>query len=277
MPQHANFYETINEARMRLKDTIVMYDGVPYYVIDVTDHEDGRFRVYMDKLGKGAVGRSLYGGSFPHPGDYYPGGVRAKYDEFLEKNPDLGFTRKLAKSRHFNKFRPFPLGNVNMGGAVVYTERSPTRNMHQGLLQDAVVATKVSASPSRNQRSKRGRASLLASLAADQAGFGDFAVDVFSSDFYSMLVGDYPSFQEVVDNLRDPLVLNTGCAFHRDWSVLRGPLDILILCYKHEGIGIITQDNSVSIGSNYQYLLESINELGVFNNVTVTEVKTYNG
>ena len=53
MANHKNFYETIKEARMRLAQTVVMYDGEPYYVLALDNHKsDGIFRVYLDKLGQ---------------------------------------------------------------------------------------------------------------------------------------------------------------------------------------------------------------------------------
>lgn len=274
MVKHTNFYETVNEARMRLRNTIVMYRDVPYWVVDVADHDDGRFRIYMDELGHDSVGRSRHGSDFPHPEEYYPYGIRKQYDKFIENNPDSGFIRKLASSKHFNNFRPFPLGNVNTDGNVVYTERSPTRNMHQGLLSDAVVSSIVTTAPERD-RPRRSKPS-LSLMTAGMSNFGNTSISVLSPHFADMLVGNYPSFQEVIDNLRDPHVLNRGCAFDRDWSVLRGPIDTLCLCYKHEGVGLIDHDDVLQLGSDYQYLYESISELGVFNEINIKKVKTRN-
>lgn len=265
MVKHTNFYETLQEARMRLRHTIVMYAGEPYWVHDVTDHEDGRFRVYMDEVGHYYVGGDRHSG-FPYVNEYPPSEHARLYDKYIDDNPDSGFIRKLASSKHFNKFRPFPLGNVNYEGSVVYCERSPTRNMHQGMLNDAVLATTVTSAPSRTK--KRGL------LRKSEMEIGNFNINTLSPEFADMLRGNYPSFQEVIDNLRNPKIANSGCAFNRDWSILRGPIDTLCLCYKHEGVGIIDDDNSLVLGSNFNYLYESVTEMNIFSSIKFKNVRT---
>lgn len=272
MVAYKNFYETIQEARMRLKGTIVRYKDDFYYVLDIGDHkDDGKFRIYMDKLGAGRVGRDRYTG-FPSDHDYGGNTLFKQYDAFIEKHSDTEVTRKFADSRHFEKFRPFPLGNVNQNGSVVYAERSPTRNMHQGLLADAVLGTRVESVPSRYDPNQRKLGMMVSGSAAP---LGNAHIDTLGEEFYDMLKGNYPSFTEVVDNLRDPHVLNNGCAFHREYSVMRGPLDTLILCYKHSGVGFINADNTLVLGSTHEFLREELQELGHFPVITVKEVNSY--
>ena len=268
MVAHENFYETIQEARMRLRNTIVKYKDDFYYVIEVGDHMlDGKFRVYMDQLGHGYVGYNRLVG-FPS-GDFDERGVNIfhEYDEYIDSpSSNRGFIRKYANSRNFEKFRPFPLGNVNQQGSVVYCERTPTRNMNQGLLQEAVLATQVVSAPYyetggayRRQRS---------------IPLGSGSVSSLSPEFYDMLRGLYPSYKEVVDKLRNPEIMNNGCAFHREYSVMRGPVGTLLLCYKHSGVGIIDTDNSVTIGSTHEFLRDEMQELGVFSDIKIKEVMT---
>lgn len=272
MVAHKNFYETIQEARMRLRNTIVRYRDDFYYVLEVSDHmADGKFRVYMDILGCDRVGRDRLPG-FPDQNGYESNSFAKKLDDYIDKNPDCGLVRKYADSRHFYKFRPFPLGNVNTGGSVVFCERTPTRNMHQGLLQEAVMATNVSSTPPQydpNSKSGRGIFSL------HNHPLGNSSVNVLGDSFYSMLKGLYPSYEEVITNLRDPSILNKGCAFHRDYSVMRGPLDMLFLCHRHSGVGLIDKDNTLYLGSPHLFLKEELTELNLFNSIQIKEVSTY--
>lgn len=267
MVAHKNFYQTLKEAQMRLKGTIVQYKDDFYYVVDVTDHmSDGVFRVYMDRLGAGRVGLERYGGSFPNEHDYHHGTTMGeKYDKWLDKNPGADFIRKYANSRNFNQFRPFPLGNVNYDGSVIHCVRTPTRNMHQGLLKEAVVATRVRTSPPLAPTRR-------VAFRSSSEHFNDSSVDCYGAPFHDMLKGLYPSYEEVVVNLRDSSISNDGCAFARDWSVMRGPIGLLILCYQDSGVGLIDRDmRRLTISKEHEFLTESVQELSVFNQITVKE------
>jgi len=198
MVSYTNFFETIQEAEMRLKNSIVKYRDDFYYVEAVSGAKaDGKFRVYMDQLGHGGHGQDrLAGFGYPNSYDFYGDEFSKALDKWLEENPDKGFARKYASSRHFNKFRPFPLGNVNVDGAVVYCERGPTRNMHQGLREPAVLSTNVSTVPVRYDPNSRARSS---SYRSQVQPIGNSRMDIFSREFYNMLKGDYPSFQESIE------------------------------------------------------------------------------
>lgn len=267
-----NFYENQNEASMRLRKTVVLYDGEPYYVIGISDHKnDGKLRIYLDKIGyyglEGAKDRSV-----PNYFDLPQHLLGQVLDEWIQNNPDKGIVRKFLGAAGFNKFRPFPLGNVNIDGQVVYAERTPTRNPFQGLRQDAIVPQIVSVAPNRDTGSKRKKMSMYGSSYGRES---IYPVDIFHPSFYDCVMGNYPTFEQVVEGLRDPEVLNTGVAFHREFSVLRGPLDILVLCYKTEGVGIIdTMSNGgefLTLSKDFLYLKETLEELGIFASISVQE------
>jgi hypothetical protein len=84
------------------------------------------------------------------------------------------------------------------------------------------------------------------------------------------MCGLYPTIEEILEAFKDPSVINTGVAFHKEFSVFRGPLDMLILCYRDEGIGLLDNGDlsSVTIGKSYAYLKEVIQELGCFQQVS---------
>lgn len=268
MPSFPNFYERIDEARMRLRGTVVLYDDEPYYVLAVTDHKaDGKFRIYLDPLYRGRSAQYSYD-DFPRVQDYHcPGEV---LDHWLERNPDKGVLRRYMGAAGFNKYRPFPLGNMNKDGKVYYLERSPTRNTFQGLRREAVICLPVSVSPDSSSTVRRG---YYDAYTEGRAVGVDFECNL---ELYDCIKGSYPTFAEVIEALRDPDVTNVGVAFHREFSVFRGPLNMLFLCYQHQGVGRI-QDLSqikklgLTLSQDYSYLKESCEELGLFD-----YVHTYN-
>lgn len=248
-----NVYEDLQEAQKRLQRSIVKYKDDFYYVLKVLDHEDGTYRVYMDELGHGDVGRGRLAGfprvisnPFDFADEHYE---KTEMDKYLKRNPNSGFVRKAINSRHFGKFAPFPLGCINGdSGEVFYAERSPMRNSAQGLLSNAPVIDKVTM--------------------YDE--FYESSYSVYSDQFLMMLKGEYPSYQEVVEKLRDPEVINKGAAFSREWSVLRGPIGMLMLCNKGCAVGVIGVNNdTVTLDPEKEYLKESIEELGLFKTITV--------
>lgn len=267
MPQFPNFYERFEEAKMRLRHTIVMYDDEPYFVIAVTDHKaDGKFRVYLDALSRGKS--AMYSFSdFPQYKDYHcPGEV---LDAWISKNPDKGVLRKFAGAAGFNKFRPFPLGNMNYQGDVFYNERTPTRNTYQGLRRESVISMPVSISPDpRMGKSK-------SYYDAYTEGKNVLIETENSLEFYDCIKGNYPTFAETLVALRDPEVTNKGAAFHREFSLMRGPLDMLFLCYQTQGVGRVTNNGSsvmLTLSKDYEYLQETLEDLKIFDKI-ISQVK----
>src|SRR3546814_18111544 len=113
MVKYTNFYETVKEADMRLRHTLVMYDGEPYYVLLISDHKkDGVFRIYMDKAGN-EHGFAFQREQVPYEASSSWNVTATVMDDWLEKNPDKGVIRKMMNSPKFNQFKPFPLGMIN--------------------------------------------------------------------------------------------------------------------------------------------------------------------
>jgi hypothetical protein len=100
-------YENLNDAQMRLANTIVLYDGDPVYITQVGmkeegDPKDDTFRVYASPLPYAA-----------HRG--------AK-----------GEMRKFISSKKFD-MAPFEMGFMNLNGVAYYCSRLPRRQQRQGL------------------------------------------------------------------------------------------------------------------------------------------------
>lgn len=258
MPQFINFYENLPEARLRLMNTIVAYDGAPCFVHDIADHVDGRFRIYIEFIGVDGYGfgRDKYH-DFPTPGNYSQGTYHKALNEWIAANPNSSVKRKFMSAASFNKFRPFPLGNVNQNGEVVYVERRPTRQTIQGIRQESLLCERVSASPPVETDDYLISKALRGS------------VDIFSASFADCVMGNYPSYQEVYKHLTSRECGNSGVAFHREFSVVRGPIKLLFLCYKADGIGLIKGPDLV-LDRESEHLKEQIEELNIFRSIIVS-------
>ena len=248
--KHKNVFESLREAQMRLQRSIVKYDDKFYYVLKVAEKEAcDIYRVYMEEVGHGRRAELDYTGfpriiSDPFAGSYSDIHDATNLDLFLESldKSDKRVIRKTINSPKFD-FMPFPLGCININGSVAYSERIPTRNVNQGLLFSAISTFFVSYNHNKHKQK--------------------VVLDTWSAEFNEMLQGNYPSYHEVLMNLRDPDITNEAAAFDRMWSVLRGPLDMLFLCYQEGAIGLINKDNSVRLSDDFTYLKESIEELGI--------------
>lgn len=106
-------YETAEEVKFRLENSIVMYDGEPVYITQclVPDRED-----------KGEVAR-VYFRKLP------VGGAVARGMADPEKD-----VRKYLSSKKFD-LAPFKMGYFNHGGSAHFISRTPIRQNRQGLAQ----------------------------------------------------------------------------------------------------------------------------------------------
>jgi len=250
MAKHENFYENLKEAKMRLQDTVVMYDGEPHYVLSICDHKkDGVFRIYLDHLGnKNGMALNNYNlpmnyiqeaPSSPTHGD--------KWDEFIDKYPEAGVLRKMMNSPLFNNFRPFPLGMVNYKGETFFVERQPVRpSTHQGLTSSMLIQKPVTF------------------IASPRNG-----VEFYSPAMYDCIKGNYPSIEETIKSLTNPHCQNTAAAFHRNFALVRGPIGSLYLAYKSDIIGFLSDFslNRVKLGKEFKYTKEVVEDLGVFKEI----------
>lgn len=249
---HKNFYETLKEALMRLKDTVVLYDGLPYIVGAITDHKpDGIYRVYLLPI-DGDKGQAYPDGLYDlmqnYPQDYPTLGT--ELDKWMTNNPNVEVLRKHINSPLFNRFRPFPLGMCNVGKNCYYVERQPNRKSEQGLIASMMYQTLVSTA---NDLMKRTSAS----------------VNITSKPFRDCILGEYPTAMDVLINLQDPEVENNAVGFHRQFALVRGPMDMLFLAYKTDVVGMLTQGDfsQIKIGREFIHTKEVIEGLGLFSDI----------
>lgn len=247
MKTHVNFYENIKEAQMRINNTIVLYDGEPYYVICVCDHKpDGIFRVYLDPIGQegGMVCEKDHSLPVNTAPQVTPLGDRM--DAWMTANPTTKILRKMMNSPAFNRFRPFPLGMSNFNDNVVYIERQPTRKVEQGLTTSMLMSTVI------------------------EVGGGKPAPGAVHFTGVSMrdtILGLYPAAEQCIEALTDPTVSNKAAAFHRNFAFVRGPVNTLYLAYKTEIVGFLPGNNLsvIQLGRKFSHTKEVVAGLGIFN------------
>lgn len=253
MKEYPNFFENLQEFSRRLVGTIVTYDGEPYSVIAACGHKaDGIFRVYLWPCKNGQMGNTRH----PNPYDvmqHYPQGsniLGMTLDEWLKgSGKDSGVLRKNANSPLFNKYRPFPLGMMNLKGKTYYLVRQPSRHVEQGLTRNGVSMHVVG-------------------LVPQNLGGG---VNLESPEFHDCVVGNYPTIQECLANMRDPEVTNESVAFHRDFAVVKGPLGLIFLVYKTDVVGFIpnTEQAELKLARKFAHLREVVTNTGAFSQITI--------
>lgn len=249
MAKYKNFFETIEEALMRLKSTIVLYDGDPYYVWTITNHKsDGAFRIYMTDL------QSMQSGQVPPVLHQLPHGhtsLGASMDMYVDgpnKINGLPVVRKKMDSPLFKQYRPFPLGMMNHQGNAVYIERSPNRpKTEQGLTPNQLRATAVKASAS-----------------------GNYSVNVYCPEFRDCIKGDYPTPNECLKGITSGKNVNESVAFNRNFALVKGPIGTLFLGYKNDVVGLLPQNDFkyLTLGNKFKHCKEAVSELNLFYNVT---------
>lgn len=254
MAAHLNFYENIVEAKMRLTNTIVLYGSAPYLVLLVSDHKpDNIFRIYLEPIGKGMRKLSTQQGSSAPPSHTYlddESNRGAYMDKWMDSPKNsAGVIRKQMNSRYFKKFRPFPLGLVNIDGRVVYTERTPNRKMEQGLINNMVHRSMID--------QKEG-----------SSGYGT-KVDIYGPEFRDCIMGLYPSPQECLEALNNPEISNESVAFDRFFGLSRASFGCLCLIYKNTSIGVLPQKDfsKLDLASSFHHLKEVVEELGLFQTI----------
>ena len=134
-------YETLDEIKFRLENTIVLYEGRPVYItrVQYPDGEDEIARVYFQEL---------------------------PYGVLLNKHKEH---RKYLSSKKFD-LTPFKMGYFNHGGEAIFTARTPVRQNKQGLSQATTSLLDI-----KGQR--HGRMNFAIMVGSD--GFADMVNGVF--------------------------------------------------------------------------------------------------
>jgi hypothetical protein len=102
-------YETQEEVKFRLENTVVMYDGEPVYITSVAN---------VEAEDKAEIARVFF--------------------QTLPYNPRNKSVRKYLSSKKFD-LAPFKMGYMNHGGEAIFVSRIPIRQNRQGLSQGATL------------------------------------------------------------------------------------------------------------------------------------------
>jgi hypothetical protein len=259
MATYLNFYETIAEATMRLKNTVVLYDGEPYMILHIGNHfTDGIFRVYMEPFGHPSYLSFHSAGAANEHNPFYAVAASASHfvhslDNLIEKQKEDSPTRlirKMMNSPLFGKFRPFPLGMVKLSpDKMVYTERSPTRRVEQGLVQRMV------------------RATIFNVACLDGARGSSFGWQ--TPCFRDTIMGVYPTPQEALKFLS--FDENYAAPYSRFDGFVKSIAEEIFVVHKNNRVGSLPSgDLSVlRLNREYRYLIEYYQESGIYSSVTV--------
>lgn len=249
-----SLYETMEEATMRLKDSIVMYDKKPHWVITAADsHPDGVLRLYLVPYDKNL---DYWFSHNTAPCSWFNEGEltrRVKMDAYIKANPIFGIIRKRINSSKFNSFRPFPLGMMKLSkDAVFYAQRAPVRHTYQGLKFSAIMGYHFSGenlvenpTPTRIDRVSR----------------------VYSKGMEDMFLGLYPSYEEVLEKFASG---EATAPLNRDFCLIRGPLNIKYLAYQCSIVGVLPDSRTVQVPLDRAYLTEVISGLNIFQEILVS-------
>jgi len=248
MVSYPNFYQSLTEANRRLKGTVVLYDTQPYHILAIANHKDDIFRVYMEPLCPDIDScrhLSPFDSITKNSGDSPSVGLLV--EKFMAENPSRIF-RKQINSPLFRKFRPFPLGMVNKDGTCFYLERSPVRRTEQGLISSSIMTKDVCVFRSQGYSKPP---------------------SLFSNEVADCIRGNYPTIDEVFENLNNPDISNKGVAFDRNLAIIRGPIEMLFLVYKSTVVGSFPYNHKslLKLGKNFQYLREVLSFSGYFQEI----------
>lgn len=252
MAVYPNTFENVTEANFRLKGTVVLYDGEPYLVGGIANHDDNSgyipgLKIYLQPFlnvvnGHQSLSKNL-------PSDFYKHtptvNMLDSYCDPVEGTFKYGgpLVRKLMTSPKFRSFKPFPLGFINTDDGVEYTERSPLRKNEQGLRHDMVLTHRLSPLIGINS----------------VIPFKPISNRFWSTDFYNMLAGNYPSRHDAYGLVSS--FKKTSMAFSRDWafsSVIMN--DDTYLLWKWYFVGRMKDPDTVEFTRSFFFLKESWEE-----------------
>jgi len=217
-------YEDVNHAKMRLRNTVVLYKGDPVLIQDVQNgpNKDDILRVLFQELplnGKKA-------GKNPFKDDPFEAGAAKLMEDQM---------RKYISSKHFD-IAPFKLGYVNRPGhGAFYCTRLPNRVQKQGLCAE-------------NFSAKDNYGAVV-----------NFPAFLACKETVDMVKGNYPSFDQAVRALDKEL----SVAFTRDFCLMKDDViaDLIFLYHKGSKVGMYTRNGKeVMLGKKFNCLRESLQE-----------------
>ena len=220
-------YETADEVKMRLEQTVVLYEGKPVYITKVSSVGGG--------LGYDAEDN-------PIKADDKKEIARVFFRE-LPMDPRIGNDeknthRKYLSSRNFD-LSPFKMGYFNIKGRAIFAARSPIRQNRQGLSSQVLKLTDIKGRPVEDI---------------------SFTSAISSKGFVDMVAGVYPTFKDVGDLLGDDE--NSSMAVSRCFALgIDHDLELLHLLHKGVRCGIAMKgDKGLRLPAKFHFLKQEAEE-----------------
>ena len=221
-------YESSEDAKLRLRHTVVLYNGEPVYIQDVkagNGKPDDILRVLFQPLPTTPPGGLARGDVF--------GRRRLVMPPEPAPAPAEDIQRKYISSKHFD-IAPFRLGYVNAKTGAFYCQRLPNRVQKQGLCSENF----------RGFDNHKDAVSFQAFLSCPETP--------------EMVAGKYPTLDQALACLKKV----ASIAFDRDFCLVRDEVipDLIYLYYKGDKVGMYSRDE-IKLGDKFKCLKEKMNEL----------------
>jgi hypothetical protein len=217
-------YENAEDAKMRLRQSVVLYKGEPVLITDVRAGGGGKddvIRVLIQDLPVGNVPKE--------------GFIEKARKRVGIEDEDAAERRKYISSKHFD-IAPFPLGYVNKqgGNGAFYCSRMPNRIQKQGLCGENFKAVD------------------------NYGGAVPFTVFLASKETVAMVKGDYPSFDRALALLDK----SRSVAFSRNFALVKDEVIPALIYLYHKGTKVgMFNGREMCLGINFNCLKESLNEM----------------
>lgn len=230
-------YETVHDAVMRLRGTVVLYKGDPVQIQEIregTGKED-ILRVLIRPLPLTTGGIPPVAGRGFEDAEVMMEVARQAVEAVKEEKG----VQKYISSKHFD-IAPFPLGYVNnpTGSGAFYCSRTPNRVQKQGLCAENFKGVD------------------------NYGGLVDFRTFLRCKEVPLMVSGDYPTFDQAVRGLaKVPSV-----AFSRYFCLVKDEViaDLVYLYHKGMKVGMFNKGTGeLCLGEKFRCLKESLTELGL--------------
>lgn len=219
-------YESLEDAKLRLLQTVVLYRNAPVQITGIMNGEgDDIFRVLFTEL---PVARQ----PAPELRKMKRVGDIMVFDEEVKAEK-----RKYISSKHFD-IAPFKMGYVNRpnNSGAFYCSRLPNRVQKQGLHHENFIA-----------RDNFGTV----------VGWPEFLA---CKEVPAMAAGHYPTFDQAVKGLEKTMAV----AFNREFCLVKDEVvpELIFLYHKGAKVGMFSsRHQEVSLGKKFVCLKESLEEM----------------
>lgn len=212
-------YENIQEYGHRLRDSIVLYKGMPVYVRDISP-----------------VGNDGESGDFLHVTEL-PGFKKSYF--VRTKDPNLNY-------------KTFNFGYCNSKTHAIYITRMPVKKSKQGITKDCLSIPNLTDMNFDGMELTGSGGPIPTGVVYDKL--------IRTKAFTDMVTNNYPALGYAYEML---MTGTKGCAFHRNFALIRDPLELEVLLYKGERAASIAKFPYFKVPKAKYWLRETMEEAGM--------------